>query len=484
MKWPAAAGLSARGLSAGVAGSGGGHSADKTLRSKEDAEKMAVPSSGAKAPLKLESLMSELPPRRTQKPRKLRPSQNRTFSAGCKDLSYIISALRWAALRAGVGVFLGITLARGVCALPQQRPAPSNPIPASSNAPQSSTATEAGQAAANPAEELRIGTQLTSQGHFDEAIPHLIAARAQLPDDYAANFNLALCYVATNQPKQAIGILNGLRNSGHSTADVNNLLAQAYIATGQSQEAFDAFQHAAALTPNNEKLYDFVADACMEHRDYRLGAKIADLGLQKIPNSARLLYERGMFFAWLNHPDLSDADLERAHQLAPDTEIGYLAEGQKYMLSGNMEEAIRVAREGISKGHSGPLLLTMLAVALVQSGVSPGQPEFAEAQAALEKTTVEHPRDAVAQASLGKLYLLQGRLDDAVARLEIARQLDPSKKEVYSQLAMAYRRQGKIKQAQGVLAVLAKLNEQEAAAIREAPADNKGAYGAKAPQKK
>lgn len=377
-------------------------------------------------------------------------------------------------------IFLSATFARGVFALAPQRPTPSPSVPASSNA-QTSTGSEAGQAASSPAEELRVGTRLTSQGHFDQAIPYLMAARAQLPDDYAANFNLALCYVATNQPKQAIVILKNLRNSGHSTADVNNLLAQAYIADGQSQEAFDAFQRAAALTPDNEKLYAFVADACMEHREYRLGAKIADLGLQKIPNSPRLLYERGMFLAWLNRPDLSDADLERAHQLAPDTEIGYLAQGQKYMLGGNMQEAIRVAREGIDKGHSGPLLLTMLAVALVQSGVTPGQPEFAEAQAALEKTTAEHPRDAVAQASLGKLYLLQGRFDDAVAHLEMARQLDPSKKEVYSQLAVAYRREGKIKEAQGVLAVLAKLNEQEAAAIREAPADNKGAYGAKVP---
>ena len=385
--------------------------------------------------------------------------------------------------RFGLIIFLSAALAQRAFAMPQQRPSGSS-LPATSTPPQAGTGFEPSQTSTDPAAELRIGSQLTSQGRFNQAIPHLLAARAQFPGDYAAGFNLALCYVATNQPKQAIPLLTQLRDSGHSTADVNNLLAQAYIGMGQSQEAFDAFQHAAALTPYNEKLYAFIADACTEHRDYRLGAKIADLGLQKIPNSALLLYQRGMFFAWLNRPDLADADLERAHQLAPDSEIGYLAEGQKYMLDGNMAEAIKLAREGIDKGHSGPLLLVMLGVALVQSGVTPGQPEFAEAQTALEKAIAEHPRDAGAQASLAKLYLQQGRIDDAVVRLEMARQLDPAKKEVYSQLAMAYRRQGKVQQAQSVLAVLAKLNEQEAAAIREAPADNKGAYGAKAPPQK
>lgn len=340
------------------------------------------------------------------------------------------------------------------------------------------------QSAADPLAELRLGTQLTSQGRFDEAIPHLVAARGHLANDYAASFNLALCYVATNQPSQAIPVLNQLLDTGYKTADVYNLLAQGYIASGQSQQAFDAFQQAAVLTPDNEKLYTFVADACMEHRDYRLGAKIADLGLQKIPNSPRLLYQRGMFLAWLSRQDLADADLDRARQLAPDSAVGYLAAGQKYLLDGNMEQAARTAREGMGKGLGGPLLLTVLGVALVRTGVTPGEPEFAEAQAALEKATAAHPRDAGAQAALGQLYLKQGRLDDAIGRLEIARHIDPQNKEVYSQLAMAYRRQGKMLQAQSVLAVLAKLNEEEATAIREAPAEHKGAYGAKAPEQK
>jgi tetratricopeptide (TPR) repeat protein len=382
----------------------------------------------------------------------------------------------------GLGVFLVVTLAQVGFGLPQ-RPGSAPPVPTGSSLQQGLPTAESAQASLDPAAELRLGTQLTSQGRFEQAIPHLVAAHAHLPEDFAASFNLALCYVATNRDKQAVAILTQLRNGGHSTADVNNLLAQAYIGMGQSQQAFEAFQQAAALTPYNEKLYSFIADACTEHRDYRLGAKVADMGLQKIPNSARLLYERGMFFAWLNRQDLADADLERAHQLAPDTEIGYLAAGQKYMLDGNMEDAIKVARDGVSKGQSGPLLLMMLGVALVQSGVTPGQPGFKEAQTALEKATAEHPRDAGAQASLGKLYLELGKLDDAITHLEMARQLDPEKKEVYSQLAVAYRRQGKMQQAQAVLAVLAKLNEQEAAAIREAPADNKGAYGAKAPPK-
>src|SRR6185437_16565470 len=54
--------------------------------------------------------------------------------------------------------------------------------------------------------ELQIGTQLTRSGHFQEAIPHLLVAPGGVSNEYAAEFNLALCYVATRQSTQAVPI--------------------------------------------------------------------------------------------------------------------------------------------------------------------------------------------------------------------------------------------------------------------------------------
>src|SRR5579863_2729045 len=48
--------------------------------------------------------------------------------------------------------------------------------------------------------ELQTGTALTRKGLFLEAIPHLLAARGRVVNEYAANFNLALCYAGTGQP--------------------------------------------------------------------------------------------------------------------------------------------------------------------------------------------------------------------------------------------------------------------------------------------
>jgi tetratricopeptide (TPR) repeat protein len=325
-------------------------------------------------------------------------------------------------------------------------------------------------------EELQKGTALTRAGSFAEAIPHLLAARGRASNDYAASFNLSLCFVATGQPTQAIPILTALHAAGHDNADVNNLLAQAYVGDGQTQRALEALQRASKLAPKNEKLYLFVADACTAKQEYAVGLQVVNLGLDHLPDSARLHYQRGMFLALLDELDTGKKDFDQARRLAPETDIAFLAATQNAMFEGDLLEAVRVAREGVKKGSHDYTLLTLLGEALFRSGIAPGQPEFTEAQEALEKAVAERPNNAASQLALGKLTLLDNRLGDAIAHLETARQLDPNNASVYLNLAAAYRRQGDLRQAQNMLAVLAKLNQTQAEKIRSAPGDRKASY--------
>ena len=345
---------------------------------------------------------------------------------------------------------------------------------------QSSPAQENGSGLASQKEaesELQAGTALTRKGSFREAIPHLLAARGRVANEYAASFNLALCYVATGQSGAAIDVLNDLLRSGHDSVDVENLLAQAYIGNAQPQQALASVEKAAALSPSNEKLYLFVADACMDHRDYRLGLKVVDIGLRNLPQSARLHYEEAMFLNELDRFDEARPQFELASKLAAGSEIGYLAKEQQELFEGEIVDAIGSAREGVKQGFENPALLTVLGEALIRSGVSPGQAEFAEAQAALEKAVGQRPNDPASQIALGSLYLAAGRLGEAISHLELARQLEPDRPTIYANLAKAYRQHGDVQQAQDALAVLEKLNREQADRIRSAPGDRKASYG-------
>jgi predicted Zn-dependent protease len=316
--------------------------------------------------------------------------------------------------------------------------------------------------------ELETGTQLTRQSRFAEAIPYLLAARGHVSDEYAASFNLALCYVATRQPKLAIPVLEELQRERSSTAAVWNLSAQAYIGDSQSEKAFQALQRAAQLTPNDEKLYLYVADACSATKNNDLGLRVADLGLRNIPRSARLHYERAVFLTALDRLDEGKKDFELASELGRDTDIGYLSSAHEALVEGNIAESIRVARQAIAKQKDNYILLALFADALFRSGVYRGSPGLAEAEHAAEKSIAERPDYAPSRIVLGKLCLMEHRLDDAVAQLESAQKLDPQNPAVYSNLATAYREKGDRRKAREAVEVLARLNQRQVTAIRQA----------------
>lgn len=319
-----------------------------------------------------------------------------------------------------------------------------------------------------PESELQTGTALTRQGRFLEAIPHLIATRNGASGNYEASFNLALCYVATQQPKLAVPILLDLRDHNHATADVWNLLAQAYIGDKQLQNAFDAFQKAAALQPASERLYALVSDACLDQQAYDLGLRVVDSGLRQLPDSARLHYQRGVLLTELDRFDLAKKDFDLASQRGAGTDIGYLAAAHKDLIEWDTTGAIRESREAIAKGSDNYILFSVLGEALIRSGVNPGDPGFDEAKAALEKSVSIHPGYSRSHISLGKLDLMAGNTDDAISQLEQARMLDPRNPAVYSYLAAAYRNRGDIGQAKKALAILAQLNQEQITAIHDA----------------
>lgn len=328
-----------------------------------------------------------------------------------------------------------------------------------------------------PRTELETAIALTRSGKFDEAIPRLLALEGHVADEYAVRFNLALCYVAIGEAAKAIPLLQALPDDPRRGPNVDNLLAQAYIGNGQSGEALKALDRGARKYPNDEKLFLYVADACMAYQDYALGLEAMDLGLQQMPKSAALHYEKAVFLTLLDDFDLAKQEFDRAHELAPDKAIGYVAAAHKYMMSGDIAGAVRVAREGVQKKRADYLLLTFLGQALIRSGAVPGQPEFNEARKALEKAVAERPNYADSQLGLANIYATENRLRDALVHLEAARELEPRSAAVYAALAKVYRRLGDTGNAEQALTTLRAINQEQVARIANAPGEVKAGYG-------
>jgi len=325
-------------------------------------------------------------------------------------------------------------------------------------------------------DEARQGADLTRRGKFQDAIPLFLTALKDAPEDFAIKFNLALCYVALGEFDKAIQLLNSLPGSQRN-ANVENLLAQSYIGTGQSNKAFTALQRAARASPGDEKLYLYIADACNAYADYDLGLKTVDLGLEKLPRAARLHYRRAVFLSLLEAPEEANRAFDQAIKLAGGDSIGYVSAAHKNLLSGNVAEALRAARLGVRQSKPDVLLLIFLSEALIRTGVAPGDTEFAEARGALEQALAERPSYSPALIAMAKLDLMEHRWSEAIGRLEAARQLEPRNPTVYSNLGQAYRLSGDQQRAQQILAILARLNQEHVERIRSAPGERKAVYG-------
>lgn len=354
---------------------------------------------------------------------------------------------RWARI-------IAVLLAGGACrvAAAESLQMP-NPLPAEQQTQESSSQAE---------NELQAGIALSRSGRFTNAIPHFLAARGHVSDEYAAEFNLALCFVGIGEFQKAIPILIALRNGAHENAGVENLLSQAYVGNDQAKQAFEAFQRAAAFTPKDEKLYLLVAAAFLERQDYGQGLRVVESGLRELPGSAKLHYELGYVLWQLEEPVLARPEFERATSLAPNSAVGYLAAAQESFMLGNLAAAAQIARTAIREGAADYQSLALLGDALIQAGASPGKPEFSEAKEALEKSIGEHPRYSSSHIALGRLLLQEGRVDRAVEHLELGRQLAPENPAPYMLLATAYRKRGQIEQERAMLAIVAKLNEEQA----------------------
>ena len=324
--------------------------------------------------------------------------------------------------------------------------------------------------------ELQKGIALTRSGTFEEAIPHLLAARGRVRNGYAARFNLALCYAATARYALAVELLTELRSDGYSDGNVLNLLAQSWLGERQPEKAWTVFQDAVRLTPKNEKLYVMIAEATMDSGYYDLGRQMVETGLRHLPRSARLVFEHAMLLARLDFLDDAQQQLRKVGELAPGSDVAYIAAAQSNLFEGNVREAVRVAREGIAKGNRHFMLLTLFGEAVLSSGTELDSQEFAEARVALEQAVALRPSYASAHIALGRLQLIEGRLEDAIMRFDLAREIDPGNPAVYSNLAAALRKHGDSARAEEMLSVLARLNLEETERIRSAPGDRKPSY--------
>ncbi len=307
--------------------------------------------------------------------------------------------------------------------------------------------------------QFHAGYLLANQQEYGSALRFFEAARLAYPQPYDVLFNLGLCYSETHKFGQAIAVLSELRDSHGKTAELDNLLAQAYASNKQAQQAIDLLREAAELDPHDEKNYIDLGMLCAELNAYQLGLQMLEVGLHYLPDSDALLMQRAVIYAMNGRYDESEKDFLAASHNSSARDQAAAGLGLTYIQQGDVMQAVKVLRDRAKKNSDNAAVQYLLGEALIRTGISPTDADYAEALAALEKSVRLNPNFVYSRVDLAKLYLMRNRNLEAIAQLKKSIALDPTKVQAYAELGTALRKEGKMAEAAPMFAKVRELNE-------------------------
>lgn len=313
----------------------------------------------------------------------------------------------------------------------------------------------------SPAAQFAVGVALAQADQPDRAVLYFTLVRQRYPRSYNTEYNLILCYIGAKRYTDAISLANEMISSGHDTSELEDAVAGAYEQTHDTPRAIASLRRAIELDPEDEDNYLDFANLCIDHRDFANGLKVIGVGLQARPNSYRLIFERGVLYAMEDQFDMAEKDFRLSAQLAPASNFGYVGMGVTYLETGNAAKAIALLRQRLRQNPNDASLLYLLGESLMRNGATLGEPQYAEAESAFEKSVRLNPSLCLPHVALGEIYIDEKRFKDAISQLKQARAIDPKEKSAYWNLAVAYRRLGDTADAKQILNSLKDIYEQE-----------------------
>lgn len=291
----------------------------------------------------------------------------------------------------------------------------------------------------------QFGHCLLDLGAVEETVQTFQQQLESTPDNTRVRYNLAVAQLRSANPASAIMTLAPLSDSRDS--DVLSLLAAVQDSAGHTEDAIATLRTAVAIAPQDERHYLDLAALYQKSALLPQAVEFLDVGLRRVPQSARLFAMRGVVLAQIGELEKAEADFEQAGSLEPDQT--YSAAGLSVLFSetGRSEGAAKLLRQKLAQSPNDAALNCILADALLREGARPGQAEFVEARTALLRAVRARPNLARARASLGKIYLREDKALEAIQELNLALELDPANRPALSQLSAALRKAGRQKEA-------------------------------------
>jgi tetratricopeptide (TPR) repeat protein len=287
---------------------------------------------------------------------------------------------------------------------------------------------------------LQVGIQLAERELYGEAAVAFQRCIREHPEVFEAHYNLALAEIAQHKWEDALATLQETPQKSRS-----EVLACSYLrgkiedSQGQNSAAERDFSDAFGGAPQNP-IYgmDLGLFYIQEHK-YLEAARVFERATELDSGSSFL--QLGLALSWFltGQHEQSIAPLRRVLSVQPHFAPAQILMTFVLFTEGKLEDAEKIARQGLNASDPSPYLYYLDASILVKLQSQEYKRIFEELGIAQHKI----PSCGVCYLTESKAHQAQGNLDAAISDLEIATRLDPGFPEAWYRLASLYRRVGR-----------------------------------------
>jgi len=300
-----------------------------------------------------------------------------------------------------------------------------------------------------------LGVIQARHEQFAPAADYFRKASQWKPDLPGLERNWGLASFRAQRFEEAIVPLAGQVARQPGDVKARDALGVSYFMADKFAKTVEVFQPVLADLPDDPGVLYALGVSLVRTGDAATASRVFRRMLEKNPNVAEIHVLLGQADADQNQYTPAVAEFSRALELDPKIEGAHFSWGLILLHEGKIDDSVRQFRAELEAHPGDAKAKYHLAYGLLM------QQQKDQAFSLLSEVVRDHPDYADAQYQLGKILLERGQVKAAIERLEIAVRLDPTKDYNYFQLSAAYRRDGRLDDAQHVLQDYQKLKEKE-----------------------
>jgi tetratricopeptide (TPR) repeat protein len=312
-------------------------------------------------------------------------------------------------------------------------------------------------------EGVFLGGQVAAQARDLSTAEQMFASiQSTYSDTAKLDYHLGHAQYQAKRFVECQATLQPLVDAGRATSEIENLLGWCYEGQADFVRAVAAMDKAIEEDPANESNYLDVGRILLEAHRPKGALEAAKRALSLAPDSARAYGLKGLAESELSQPIDAVQSYLQAVKLDPGDSKALLGLALAQEREGKALDAQATFEKGIRQFSSNAVFYQEYGkMLLIFRG---DDPEASEAQAVtlLTKALALDNSLALPHFELGNLALSKGQLAQAVTHLEAATRLSPKDSRAHYALSRAYRRLGRVEEAERELATFRSLKDKGA----------------------